>query len=187
MPSRGRRLVRSRDVVRSPLASGGGHRHRFSALAFQKGRRHVDHEGVHHEAPGADVLRSDVRALLGWIPPGGQFWPPRGHQLASRPAVHGRSLRDARRPAGCRHPVDRSRLWKRRPSRTDLSVAHVASGRALVRGRAPDRPDHRDNGAPGALANLTGLSPRHRHHRRQGGSAGVRDRDRPGGRLRWRS
>ena len=83
-----------------------------------------------------------------------------------------------------RHPVDRSRLWTSRPSRADLSVAQVAGGRALVRGRAPDRPAHRDDGAPCALANLTGLSPRHRHDGRQGGSAAVRDRDRPRGRLR---
>ena len=58
--------------------------------------------------------------------------------------------------------------WTGGPSRAALPVAPVAGGRALVRGRAPDRPALGDGGTPCALAALPCVPPRHRHDERQG-------------------
>ena len=144
-------------------------------------------DGVHQAAPGADLLCPRVRDLLGRHPHRGRrSWRISRHPRAGRAAVSVRDAGVVRRPQRRQPPGDRPRRWTGGPSRARIAAAPVAGGRALVRGRAPDRPARVCGALVCALAHLPCVPPHHPHHERQGCPAadGARVRADGGGSVR---
>jgi len=82
----------------------------------------------HQTTSGIDLLRPNIRYLMGWIPPCSQSWWLPGHQGAIRNALSDCSLGHARRPQRNKHSVDRPRRWKGRLSRVTIPFVHMAVG-----------------------------------------------------------
>ena len=140
-------LPRSTLLLKEPLQPVRGH--------------HEEHQGVHKGTPGGNVLRPDVRHLVGRHPPGGRSRVIPGHTGAIRAAASVGGPGAARRPPRSRHPVDRPPPRKSGPARVPIPVAQVAGRSSLVRGGAPDRSAvDADADAPCALAPFPEFLPR---------------------------
>jgi hypothetical protein len=91
-----------------------------------------------------------------------------GRHVAVRSTIAVLLRGDARGTEYRSAPLDERRVRTHRFPRVALEPAAMASGHALVRGRAPDRAGGVHRGTSRALARLAGVPPQYRHDERHG-------------------